>query len=818
MIILLILLQSVLPEYSLTADPIQLAYLYEHFDEDLQIPVTVYQDTLVCQGTLGFRGGTSLWLEKKSFHIRLSEDESFPCGGHILLNAQFRDPSVMRNTLGLLLTRKLGFPAPETEFVTLSINGTKMGVYERVERIDRLFYQRNGTGFGPLYKSIDVAGRLVCHYSDTLGITGFEPRVDSEPYSQLLLQLIEDAFRGDVSSLETQEFIGLFAVNTAISDRDGIIKNVYLHLWQDRWHIYPWDRDATFGNAWTGEYLPDWVEKHSLGDIGYFGAGRALLESWDNVQFLNDQIAECALVMGDEYPGIIDSIRLHIRSALAEDPYYEYSVLQFDSICTVLSEDIEARASFLSEMYLDYPAAPIESFEISSCLDLQNTIEVELELEGGEASGVVLLLSFDGKNEEWHYMFESDDDEYEYTFDVPPGTYSVRMAFGPRIEPCYFPVYYPSWSFRGYESRPVPAPGARKALAPLVPYLFSPGTPLWCGENLWILPVTNSADFVQDLSLCSFHLGTPSGTVFFPESVLIEPSETVYLTNDALLAGELVSERVFGDAGTPYPAGTPLVLNDPSWQAMHTWSIGSGDTLAQQDPLIIPSEICRGNGDDWIELFNSGREEIDLAGWILMDSNMNTSVFEPGTILLPGCFLVVCSNSEQVFPGLEPAFLDFSLCSESDSLLLFSKTGDRIFSLGWDCSWPGAATGFMYLMSPHSPVTSPYSWISAEPPGTPGEPNPGWPSNPSFTRVRLASPNPCTGSFSFFYETSSTPLEAILYDMCGRIVSRIDLPSTATGTVSADFTGTLPSGVYILYLRSSTDSDSVRLTVLQEDQ
>lgn len=811
-----LLCQFTLPNYSVTVDPVALAYMYEHFQDELEIPATVCLDTTVAEGTLAFRGGTSLFLTKKSWHIRLFEEDAFPCGDHILLNAQFRDPSVMRNTLGLLLTRKLGYPAPETEFVTLSINGANMGVYERVERIDRLFYQRNGTGFGPLFKSTDVMGRLVCHYSDTLGITGFEPKVDSEPYPQLLLQLIEDSFRGDVSSLETEEFIALFAVNTAISDGDGIIKNVYLHNWQGRWHIYPWDRDATFGNDWTGAYQPDWIEKHSLGDIGYFGAARPLLESWSNAQLLNELITASAEVMAVEYPGIIDSLRLEIRDALADDPYYEYSVFQFDSMCSVLSADVVARAEFLSGVCLESPAPGIESYEISPSLNMEDELEVELEVSGNPDCGVVLLLSLDGADEEWHYM-SPEEGKYEYEMDVPAGAYSVRMAFGTRIDPFFFPVYFPSWALRGYQARPVPAPGARVALAPTEPEHLSPGTPVWCGLNLWVLPITNNADFTQDISLCSYRVGTPSGTVFFPESVLVQAGETIYLTNDALLAGSLFQERIFGDAGAEYPAGTRLTLHDPAWKEIHSWTLGAGDSLFKPETPVIPTEICMGNGDDWIELYNRGLEDTDISGWYLMDGERNTSVIPDGVSILSGGFIVLCENLQHDFQGLEPLPMDFCLNCQSDSLKLFNSTGDRIFALGWNESWPAKESGLMYLNSPVSPVSAPYSWTAGEPPGTPGYPNPGWPSNPSYTRVRLASQNPCHGSFSFFYETTSIPVEAILYDMSGRIVSRLDLPPSSSGTVSADFTGTLPSGVYIVYLRSSTGSDSVRFTVLQED-
>lgn len=818
MMFFVLFLQCALPNYSVTVDPVLLTYLYQHPQEDIEIPATISLDTLVSAGTLAFRGGTSLYLDKKSWHITLDEDDLFPCGGHILLNAQFRDASLMRNSLGMLLTRKLGFPAPETEFVTLSINGDNKGVFERVERIDRLFYLRNGTGFGPLFKSVDTQGRLVCHYSDTSGTTGFEPKVDSEPYNGELIALIENCFRGDVSSLETEEFLALFAVNTAISDRDGVIKNVYLHLWNDSWHIYPWDRDATFGNSWTGEYIPGWTEQHSLSDFGYSGSARALLESWDNVQLLNLFIARSAAIMAEEYPHIIDSIRLEIRSDLAQDPLYEYSISQFDSICSVLSRDIEDRAAFLSTVYLADPAPSVTDFHVSPCLDMEDELEIELELEGGDPEGVILLVSFNGEDEEWLYMPEDGKGDYEYELAVPPGTYSVRFAFGPRLKPWFFPVFFPSWSFRGYNARPVPAPGARVALAPLVSDMLSPGTPLWCGENLWVLPVTNTGDFTQDLSLCSFYAGSPSGTVFFPESVLVQSGETFHLTNNASLAAAFCSGQVFGDAGTPYPAGTPLFLNDPSWHEISSWSISRGDSLPKPGQHIIPTEISRGNGTDWVELYNFCDEPADLSGWYMMDSDMNTSFLPDGTLLCSGAFLVLCADPGMEFPDAEPVPLDFHLSRQTDTVSLFNITGDSVFSLGWDESWPGATTGIMYLKSPLYPVSSPCSWLSAEPPGTPGSPNPGWQVNGSFTSIGSVYPNPCSGAFSFSYESSSFPVEAVIYDVCGRVISRLDLPPASEGTVTADFSASLPSGVYIVYLRSNSGSDSARFTVLREVQ
>ncbi len=815
-IFFLVLLHA-LPHYSLTTDPVQLAYLYDNLEEDIEIPALISTDSLVLEGTLSIRGGASLYLPKKSWHIRICENNPPDCSGNILLNAQSLDPSFMRNTLGHLLTRELGYPAPITEFVTLSLNGSSMGIYERIERIDREFFQRNGLGWGPIFKSIEPLGRIVCQYSDRSGIHGLEPKRDSDPYRLELLELIENCFAGDVSSLETEEFIALFAVNTAIANRDGIVKNIFLHRFCNRWHVYPWDRDASFGNS-PGEYIPGWEESVYMGDIGRFGAGRPLLELQENIVLFNDLMEVSAEIMALQFPHIIDSLRIELRSEIANDPYYEFSPVQFDSICAVLSHDIEARASFLPGVYLADPASRIGNFLIGDCLNMGNQVQMELELLGGDSHGVMLLFSIDRGDEFSCFLPEEPGGAYSYTLNVPHGAYSVQVVFGPRIKPCFLPVYYPSWSFMGNRIRPVPAPGARIALAPLRPEFLLPGTPVWCGENLWVLPVSNTADFSQDLSLCSFRTYPVPGTVFLPESVVVAPEETFYLTNNSGLAENLFPGRVFGDAGSPCPVNCSLFLCDPSWHEMSSWMITDTDTLSLPDLCIIPTEICRAGEHDWIELFNAGDNPAELSGFYLIDSERNASFLSDGLTLQPGEYLVVCENPEGYCHGIEAEILEMSLNRETDSLWLYDSLGKLVFALNWTEFWPGYESGIMYLKSPVFPVSSPFSWASAEPPGTPGLPNPGWSQPSGLTRLRLVSENPCSGAFSLSYETSSETAQLILYDICGRVISELPLPASCEGTLSADFSGTLPSGLYIVSLRSGSGWDSACLTILRDDQ
>lgn len=816
LLLVFILFQTELPHYEVVVNSSLLEELYSNPSVEMEIPAVISHNGVSGECTIAFRGGTSLTCAKKSWHITVNDSYLFPDGGHILLNAQFRDVSLMRNTLGLWITRKLGYPSSQTEFVTYSINGNNMGVYEHVERVDRLFYDRNDLAFGPLFKNVDTMGRFAHHFSDTTGLAGFEPKVDSYPYGDQLLELLEACFRNDVSSLEVNEVLAAFAVHIAIGDNDGVIKNFYLHKYDDIWHYYPWDRDATFGNSWTGVYDSNWVTRTHLGDIGHFGAARGILLDPENMEKLNNLLWQTGQILEEKLPLMVDSIRLLIRDDLALDPYYQYSVSQFDSLCSVMISDIQNRADFLTSISLSDEIPEIEEISISSCLDMKSTIEVELTLDGGDPHTVACVLSIDGQTEQWYYMeSDKDDDEWEIEVPVPVGTYSMQFSFGP-LGPSNLPCFYPSWGMREFHTRPVPVPAARVALADLAPDHLSPGAPVWCGENLWVLPVTNTASEVQDISLCRFSLGSPTGNVFLAESILVAPGETFYLTNSSEAADLLYDNyNVYGDAGTSYPTGSSLRLFDPSWNSLYSWQISVGDSLPAEYGNVFPSEISAGDDNDWVELYNNSEYGVDLSQWYFMDSDNNVSLVPEGTSIAPGGLLLVASEPgsfQQAPCNVIP--LDFSIASEIDSLFLYSRLGDRVFCIAWNENWPIIETGIMYLAAPHAEITSMKNWETSIPPGSPGELNPGWTAAAYLTDIFLTSQNPGNGFFSFHYRTPSIPAEVVIYDLAGRVRSSILIQENYVGDVTADFSDTLPCGVYILYLRSFGASASTRFTVL----
>lgn len=65
--------------------------------------------------------------------------------------------------------------------------------------------------------------------------------------------------------------------------------------------------------------------------------------------------------------------------------------------------------------------------------------------------------------------------------------------------------------------------------------------------------------------------------------------------------------------------------------------------------LTLPAEVdwngdgAVNDGDEWIELFNSGKKAINLGGWILRDQREGQARYQmpPGTVIKPGKFLLL---------------------------------------------------------------------------------------------------------------------------------------------------------------------------------
>lgn len=818
-----------LDTYNLQIDPLLLDSLYSNPSSDDQLPALIQTETGIYSCLAGFRGGTSLGLPKKSWKFELLGNPVMNAS-HILLDAHYRDLTMMRNVLGLYLTRRLGFPAPLAEHVELYVNDEYYGVYVQVERIDEYFYDRYGLGDGPLFKSVNHLGRFAWQPSDSVGTTGFEAKRDSEEYLPLIRKFIDEVNLFLPLSIAVNDYLAYAAVTLAIRDTDALSKNFYIHFPPDgMWRFYPWDRDATFGNTWLGVYEPEWIECVSLFSFERTSLTSRLLLKDEYRAVFHDYLLQAGEVMEEELSSMVDSIYYEIRESVYADTLKQGSNDDFDEAVAVLREAVEERGEYIPEISGEYRPLSVTSLELSEWnYDYGGYSDsVKVSVEFSEPAVSAFLCS-------WTFGVEVSTVEMNME-DLLGCAWSLTISFPSDLENLHFAVrsraqtsaessnsfsYFPLYGHPSSVSRIVSAPTARRSLWSLNPDSLLALSPVRYTSFLWSIPLINTLNTPQDLSFCGFQTGNPPARVFAGKNVIVSPGDTLYLTNNQDILELLIPGRtVIGNFVIDSPADTDLLFLYPSWEEAFSISLGEEVQSGGLPSSIILSEInYSGYGGDWIELFNMGLSITDISGYLLIDGALNSCTIPDEVLIYPNEFLVICESDASFHQTYGPDIeaveaMDFALNDEGDGVSLMHGT-DLLFSVIFDPgSWP-MAENILSLISPELPIEYPLSWAGVEIPGTPGAPNPGW--STAFFRPWIESlwPNPVSSSFTLEYMTSVQG-EFLLYDISGRVVMHTRPLEHLGGTISCEIPEILSPGVYFAVIRSMGCSASRKFVVLR---
>ena len=135
--------------------------------------------------------------------------------------------------------------------------------------------------------------------------------------------------------------------------------------------------------------------------------------------------------------------------------------------------------------------------------------------------------------------------------------------------------------------------------------------------------------------------------------------------------------------------------------------------------------------DDWVEIYNSSSNTMDLGSWLLKDENDDHIFTIPSnTLLLPDQYLVFCTDTLKftaLFPDVSPYYgdLGFGLGGGSDFVRLFDSNGLLVDMVEYDddAPWPILADGngpTLELNHPSLDNTLGGNWSASEDYGTPG--------------------------------------------------------------------------------------------------
>ena len=138
--------------------------------------------------------------------------------------------------------------------------------------------------------------------------------------------------------------------------------------------------------------------------------------------------------------------------------------------------------------------------------------------------------------------------------------------------------------------------------------------------------------------------------------------------------------------------------------------------------------------DDWVEIYNSSNETIDLGSWLLKDDKDDHIFTIPlNTLLLPNQYLVFCTDTIKftaLFPDVNPYYgdLGFGLGGGGDIVRLFDYNGLLVDIVEYDdiAPWDTLADGSgstLELNNPSLDNTLGENWSASQGYGTPGAVN-----------------------------------------------------------------------------------------------
>ncbi len=198
---------------------------------------------------------------KPSFKIKIDEyreDADLLGLRRLTLNNMVQDASMVRERLGYLLFAQAGAPAPLCNHARVYVNGSYYGLYANVQTLDDEFVEsRYDPAPGNLY---DTSNDIYCVDFLPEMEQYFELETNQDEADRSDLHALIAGVNGDLEEfmedaqavLDLEEFLLVGALQAVIADWDGYFGGrnnyeVYHELERDRFLLFPWGIDQSFG-------------------------------------------------------------------------------------------------------------------------------------------------------------------------------------------------------------------------------------------------------------------------------------------------------------------------------------------------------------------------------------------------------------------------------------------------------------------------------------------------------------------------------------------------------------------------------------------
>jgi spore coat protein H len=230
---------------------------------DHYVPAKMTTNGQTVSVSVRYRGGHTRSYPKRSFEVMRN-------GQAFHYNAEFDDPSMIRNALSFSFFPMLGVPAPRTKHVLLMINDRPLGVYLEIEGVERLFFRRRNIGASSLFYAVNNLSDFGIYVPETSRLKssllkGYEYRFGQASEKTRLKTFIQgfnqrsgtqaEAFIK--SRLDAKNYLSWLAGAVLTGNYDGFEQNyaIYRSRKIGKFRMIPLDYEGTWGRNCYGKIV-----------------------------------------------------------------------------------------------------------------------------------------------------------------------------------------------------------------------------------------------------------------------------------------------------------------------------------------------------------------------------------------------------------------------------------------------------------------------------------------------------------------------------------------------------------------------------------
>lgn len=329
-----------LPIRKITISEADLQELQEDAWSKLFKTVTLEIGNKTYSAKFGYRGGHTLGYNKKSYEVRVTGGKTYHW------NAEFDDPSMIRNALSFHFFNQIGVPSPETKHIEVEINGVTQGVYLEIEAVDRSFFKKRGISYRSIVYAVNDSAdfSLIDPVTNTTKQSLFDGYEIMQGYSTTkprLVSFVRNINRLSGKSLgvhtakklDVNQYLLWLAGAVLTGNYDGFDQNyaLYEHKLTGKYRIIPWDYEGTWGRNCYGRPC---------------GSDLVRLQGYNKLTSKLFSFASCR----KRYRGIINRL---LKTSFTEEQIEAAVTAMYDHITPAIRNDYTRKSSF--HTYLGEP-------------------------------------------------------------------------------------------------------------------------------------------------------------------------------------------------------------------------------------------------------------------------------------------------------------------------------------------------------------------------------------------------------------------------------------------------------------------------------